>query len=195
MITRLTYGHKSASTLAKMSLEMINEYGADRCEMCNGAFSIINPDKSTIKNCHGVSHAFAYCCQYAYVDDIIVSANTKEEVTKIATYGAALRDKFCYRFKGVDIAGKVYDPSSETLDAAGELSVCGLRYDPTMETKFPTFHTGRKVRGKAVAPTPKHKNKKDTPNPDDGFIIREDFNLENLREGCPKDPQAGGVTS
>ena len=123
MITRLTYGHKSASTLAKMSLEMINEYGADRCEMCNGAFSIINPDKSTIKNCHGVSHTCAYCCQYAYVDDIIVSANTKEEVTKIATYGAALRDKFCYRFKGVDIAGKVYDPSSETLDAAGELSV------------------------------------------------------------------------
>ena len=32
-ITRLTYGHKSASTLAKMSLEMITEYGEDRCEM------------------------------------------------------------------------------------------------------------------------------------------------------------------
>ena len=60
-IPRLTYGHKSASTLAKMSLEMITEYGEDRCELCKGTFSITNPDKSTIKSCHGVSHAFAYC--------------------------------------------------------------------------------------------------------------------------------------
>ena len=68
---------------------------------------MINPEKSTIKNCHGVPQAFAYCFQSTYVDNAIMSANTMEEVTKIAIYGAALLDKFCYKFKGIDIAGQV----------------------------------------------------------------------------------------
>lgn len=74
--------------------KMITEYGKDKCEMCRGTFSITNPDNSTIKSCHGVSHTFAYCCQYAYGDDKIINGNIMEEVTKIATYGAALLDKF-----------------------------------------------------------------------------------------------------
>ena len=50
-IPRLTYGHKSASTLAKMSLEMITEYGESKCELCSGNFSITNPERSTVKSC------------------------------------------------------------------------------------------------------------------------------------------------
>jgi hypothetical protein len=63
-IPRLTYGHKSASTLAKILLEVITEYGEERCTFCNGNFSITNPERSTIKSGHGMSHSFAYCCQY-----------------------------------------------------------------------------------------------------------------------------------
>jgi hypothetical protein len=114
-----------------------------------------------------------------------MAANTDDEVTKIAKYGAALLDKFCYRFKGVDIAGQVYNPSSETLDESGELSVCGLRYNPFMDTiitKYPTFHNGRRVRGKPVAMA----NKKNNNNKEEDFIIKEfkdkkKFTVENLQ--------------
>ena len=85
----------------------------------------------------------------------------------------------------MDIAGQTYDPSSETLDESGELSVCGLRYNPsldTISTKYPTFHTGKKVRGKAVALPPNKNN----PEQQDDFIIMEfkkkdDFRVENLQ--------------
>ena len=52
----------------------------------------------------------------------------------------------------------------------------------SISTKFPTFHNGKKIRGKAVAPAPK----KDSTDNEDNFIImefktKEDFKVENLQ--------------
>ena len=133
-LVQLTYGLRSAATLARLGLELITDHGEEHCEDCEGKYSVNDEKKLKLPRCDGVAHKLAAAIKKGYVDDLIFNGPTRAAVKHIAHYGSRLLAKFSYRFKGLDVSGDAYDPASVTLDADRRMLVCGLRYRPEDDT-------------------------------------------------------------
>ena len=145
------FGSTAASAIARTSLDKIIEIGELLCKFCAGAFSRTHPEQSREKVCEGISHHLAQITSVCYVDDYVFGSKNNFTLDRIIDYAIHLFALFSYEFKGIDCNNQPFKGESDTVDAQGNMSVCGYIWNPSsdlMSLKKIALHNGVMHRGK-----------------------------------------------
>ena len=151
LMTRLIFGSTAASAIARTSLDKIIEIGELLCKFCAGAFSRTHPEQIREKVCEGISHHLAQITSVCYVDDYVFGSKNNFTLDRIIDYAIHLFALFSYEFKGIDCNNQPFKGESDTVDAQGNMSVCGYIWNPScdcMSLKKIALHNGVMHRGK-----------------------------------------------
>ena len=177
LISRLTYGIRSAAFLSQEAMKLILQFHRIHCD----CYTPSKDDNATIggmsvdellkvpnrikefnhgdlpffpssPNCNGAYHLFHEYVTNSFVDDLMLSLDQdhREILIKITDYCLSL---FGFSTKGHDLSGQIYDHQSKTVDHedGGFMSIGGYRFNPTddnFKVKLVEMTNGTKQRGK-----------------------------------------------
>ena len=153
VITRLIFGLRCAAVLAALSLSIIAAYAISKCECeANAQLTCQSQDKSEkakVIQCGKLPHIFKEVMESAYVDDLMWSFISQQEVWNFIKFTDELLSMFGFNVKKWEIMPDM----PEKISASDFISLAGYRFYKAMDAfalKFMTVTNGVKYRGKWI---------------------------------------------